>query len=89
MNFSINGLCTENRPLSERTPIPYKIKVTDLALTIELTQTILMPRFSNFLRNSPIHVFIYGNMLPESHGFVTMPVRSCINDTCSNVSLSD
>ena len=33
-------------------------------------------------------VFILGNMLPESPGFVAMPVTSCIKDTCFNVSLS-
>ena len=27
INFSINGLCTDNLPLSQRTPTPYKIKV--------------------------------------------------------------
>ena len=34
------------------------------------------------------HVFIFGNMYPESHGFVAVPVTSCIKDTCSNLSLS-
>ena len=41
-------------------PTPYKIKVnncklTDLVIRIELTWAILMPRFSNFQRNSTIH----------------------------------
>ena len=27
IDFSINGLCKENRPLRERTQTPYKIKV--------------------------------------------------------------
>ena len=27
IGFSINGLCTENFPLSQRNKIPYKIKV--------------------------------------------------------------
>ena len=36
-----------------------------------------MPRFSNFLRNSIIHFpifFIFGNMFPESHGFVVVSI---------------
>ena len=35
------------------------------------------------------HVFIFGNMFPESHGFVAMPVTSSTKDTCSNLSLSN
>ena len=35
------------------------------------------------------HVFIFGNMFPESHGFVAMPVTSCIKDACPNLSLSN
>ena len=35
------------------------------------------------------HVFIYGNMFLENHGFVAMPVTCCIKDTCSNLSLSN
>ena len=31
-----------------------------------------------------LHVFIFGKVFPESHGFVAMPVTSCIKDTCSN-----
>ena len=27
-------------------------------------------------------VFIFGSMLLESHGFVTMPVPSCMKDRC-------
>ena len=43
---------------------------------------ILMPRFSNFLRkfyNPFSHVFIFGNMFRESHGFVDMPFASGSN----------
>ena len=29
------------------------------------------------------------NLFSESHGFAAMPVTSCIQDTCSNLSLSD
>ena len=36
-----------------------------------------------------LYVFLFGNMFPESHGFVAMPVTSCIKDTCSNLSLSN
>ena len=35
------------------------------------------------------HVFIFGNMIPESHGFVGMPVTRCMKDTCLNLSLSN
>ena len=62
----MNGICTENRLRSQRTPTPYKIKVNkckliDLVLRIELTRAILKPRFSNFLRNSIIYfrMFLY------------------------------
>ena len=66
LNLYINELCTENRLRSHRTPTPYKIKVNNcklinLAIRIELTPTILMARFSNFLRNSIIYfrMFLY------------------------------
>ena len=66
IDFSINGLITENRLVSQRTPTPYKIKVDnckfiDLVIKIELTRAILIPRFSNFLRNSRTHfrMFLY------------------------------
>ena len=36
-----------------------------------------------------LHDFIFGPMFPESHGFVAMPITSCIKDTHSNLSLSD
>ena len=62
----INGLCTENRPRTLRTPTPYKIKANncklrDLVIRIELATEILVTRFSNFLRNSTIHfcMFLY------------------------------
>ena len=88
---------TENRIRSQRTSTPYKIKVNnckliDLVIRIELTRAILMPRVSNFLKSLIIsfsNVFIFGNMFPESHGFVTMPVTSCIKDTCSKLSQSN
>ena len=35
------------------------------------------------------HVFIFLNVFPESHGFIAMPVTSCINDTWANLSLSN
>ena len=34
-------------------------------------------------------VFMFGNIFPESDEFVGMPVTSCINDTGSNLSLSN
>ena len=33
--------------------------------------------------------FAFGNMFPESHGFVVISVTSRIKDTCSNLSLSN
>ena len=58
--------CTENRLESQQTQTPYKIKVNnckfiDLVTRIELTEAILMTRFSNFLKNSIIHfrMFLY------------------------------
>ena len=53
-------------------------------ISVELTAAILMPRISNFLRNSTIHFhifFIFGNVFPMSHGFDAVPVTSCIKDT--------
>ena len=59
-DFSINGLCTQNRLRRQRNPTPYKIKVNnckfiDFVIRIEITRAILMPRFSDFRRNSTIH----------------------------------
>ena len=45
-------------------------------------------KFSEKFDHPFSHVFIFGSMLLESHGFVTMPVPSCVKDTCSNLSLS-
>ena len=55
--------------------------------SINFNATIL--KFSEKFDHLYLQVFIFGNMFPESHGFVTMPVTSCIKDTCSNLSLSD
>ena len=66
IDFSINGLCAENRLRSQRSPSPYKIKVKnykliDLVRGIELTQAILLLRFSTFLRIPIIYfgMFLY------------------------------
>ena len=64
IDFSINGLSTENCLRSQRTPKPYKIKVNNckliyLVIRIELTRFILMLRFSKFLRNSIINFRIF------------------------------
>ena len=66
IDFSINGLSTENWLRSQRTTAPYKIKVhncklVDLVIRIELTRYFLIPRFPNFLRNSSIYfrIFLY------------------------------
>ena len=45
-------------------------------------------RFSEKFDHLFSHVFIFGNMFPESYGFVAMPVTSGIKDTCSILSLS-
>ena len=36
-----------------------------------------------------LNVRMFGDMLPQSHCFVTMPVTSRIKDTCSNLTLSN
>ena len=66
IDFSINGLRTENWLRSQLTPTPNKInvinrKLIDSLIRMELTREISMPRFSNFLRNSIIHfrMFLY------------------------------
>ena len=64
IDFSINGLSTENCLRSQRTPKPYKIKVNNykliyLVIRIELTRVILILRFSKFLRNSIINFRIF------------------------------
>ena len=63
-------------------------KSIDLVMQIELTQGILMPgpKFSEKFDHPFWHVFIFGNMFPESHGFLAMPVTYCIIATCSNLS---
>ena len=51
-----------------------------------------MLRFSIFFAkfdHSFSHVVVFGNMFPGCHGFVAMPVTSCIIDACSNLSLSN
>ena len=46
-------------------------------------------KFSEKFDHPFSHVFIFGNMFPENHGFVAMPVTSCIDDISSNLSLSN
>ena len=60
-------------------------------MLIEFTWAILIPRLSNFLRNSTIYclMFLYLVTFPERQDFVAMPVTSCIKDICSNLSLSN
>ena len=45
-------------------------------------------KFSEKFDRPFLHSFIFGNMFPESNGFVAMPVTSCINDISSNLSQS-
>ena len=46
-------------------------------------------KFSEKFDHPFSHVFIFRNMFPESHGFVAVPVTSCVKDTCTNLSLSN
>ena len=92
IDFSINWLSTENSLRSQRTPTPCKIKGKKckfiyLERRIELTWEILMPRVSNFLRNSIIHIrtFLYLDVSWESRFRCYMLVTSYIIDTFSNL----
>ena len=86
-DFSINGLCTENCLLSfyHNGPQHQKVQVNDRfgdknrfkssnfnAMTLKFSEKLCHP-FS--------HVLLFGNLFPESHGFVATPVTSCIKDT--------
>ena len=67
-------------------------KLIDLVKLIQLTRAILLLRLSDFLKYSTIDFcmfFVYGNMFPESHGFVTLPVTTSMNDACFNLSQSN
>ena len=60
IDFSINGLSTETRLRSQRTPTLYKIKINncklvDSVIRVKLNRAILIIRYSNFLRSSTIH----------------------------------
>ena len=48
-------------------------------MRIELTRAILLSRLSDFSEKYDhpfVHVFIFGNMFPESHRFVAVEVTS-------------
>ena len=93
IDFSINGLSTENRLISQRTPTPYKHQVNickfiDLVMRIQLTLAILISRFSNFLRNSTIHFPMFSYLVtfypylisegrPNCSTFWPMQQRNC------------
>ena len=67
IDVCMNALSTKNRLLSQRTTTPYKNKINNcklinLVISIELARAILMPRFSNFLRNSINHFRMFLNM---------------------------
>ena len=76
---------------------PYKIqvnncKLVDLVIRIELNSSNIndtMFKIVEKFAHSFSNVFIFGNMFPESQGFVAMTITSCIKDTCSNLSLSN
>ena len=62
IDFSINGQCTEHRPLFERTPTPCKIKVNWLICDANRVKSNnFNAAILNFLRNSTIHfsMFLY------------------------------
>ena len=87
IDFSINGLSTENRLRSQRTPTPYKIKVNNckfIDLVIRSNQVnsnnfnATIFKYSEKFEHPFSHVFMFGNMFAESRGFVTMLVTSRI-----------
>ena len=98
MYVYVRGLSTENRLRSQRTKTPYEIKVNNcylinLMIRIKLTSSSnlndMILKFSYKFDHLFSHVFIFGNMFPESHGFLPMPVTSCIKDIYPNLSLSN
>ena len=93
IDISINGLSTENRLRSQRTPTPYKIRVNSCKL-IDLVIIELTNNFSASILKFPekfdhpfSHICIFENIFSESHGFITMAVASCIKETRFNLSL--
>ena len=70
IDFFINGLSTENSLRSQRISAPYKIKANnykllDLVIRIEFNSTnfnAVFLKFSEKIRSSFSHVFIFGNM---------------------------
>ena len=46
-------------------------------------------KFSEKFDHPFSHVYIFGNMFPESPDFVAIPIRICIKDTCSNLVKGD
>ena len=50
---------------------------------------VTIPKFPEKFDHQFLLVIIFGNMIPESHGFADMPVTSCIKDTYSNLSVSN
>ena len=86
IDYSINGLCTggslkmsiskRNHHRTNQSPW------NKLVMRIELTREILSPQPADFQRNSTFYFlifFIYGNMFPESRGYVVEPVTSSNN----------
>ena len=63
-----------NHPLSQWTPTPYKLKQIDRFGDANRVNTInfnaMTMNFSDKIDHPFSHVFIFGNMFPESHGFV-------------------
>ena len=91
IDLSINGLSTENLLRSQRTPKSRKIKVNNQIDRFGFKNRVnssnfnaTVFKFSEKFDHPFWHVFIFGNMFPESHSFVAMPVTSRIIDTCFN-----
>ena len=74
MDFSINRLSTGGyfKDANITTDPQHRTKLK------QITRAILMPRFLFFLKkfyHPFMHVCIFGNMFPESHGFVSVQVK--------------
>ena len=88
-------MSTENRLSSQRTLKPYTIKVNNCRqvdfgdknrVNWRNFDATVLSFFEEFDHQFS-HVFIFGNMFPESHSYIAMPVTSRMEDTCSNLSL--
>ena len=70
----------EQLQLADGVPAAERSAAVLILISRNFNTTIL--KFSEIFDHPFLHSFIFGNMFPESHGFVAMPVTSCINDIC-------